>query len=228
LLDIADHFDSLDIGDGGLMLYQRNIPSDFFTLILDGKANVEAGREKFLSEVSRWTCLCEDVLRRRPQEGEFVPDFSATVTKNARILRISSKRFWAAVAGEDAGDTVADAGSSGDHDSKRRVSFSGDRDGRARTSSQHRRASRSRSPGSRVRNRVSIEEIHSEQVLQAGIGRSFQHLGVSDRSVEMVSPGSALRRNSADQIAILPSVFSPDVDIAEGDAPPQGDDPPDV
>jgi len=88
------------VEDGGFLLYLQGVQSEFFTFILDGKVEVFSGRQKFRTEVSRFTILCPEVLFRMQSdyvEGHefsvFVPDFTARVIQNSRVLRISRENF---------------------------------------------------------------------------------------------------------------------------------------
>jgi len=88
------------IEESGHLLYSKGVQSEFFTIILDGKAEVYSGRQKFRSEVSRFTILCPELLYRTQQDyknglelSAFVPDFTARVIENSRILRISRENF---------------------------------------------------------------------------------------------------------------------------------------
>jgi len=91
---------NLMIEDGGHLLYSKGVQSEFFTFILDGKAEVYSGRQKFRSEVSRFTILCPELLSKTQHDHKnglelsaFVPDFTARVIENSRILRISRENF---------------------------------------------------------------------------------------------------------------------------------------
>jgi len=101
------HRPNMLVEDGGLLLYMQGVESEFFTFILDGKAEVFSGRQKFRSEVSRFTILCPEVLERTQQDylkglefSSFVPDFTARVIQNSRILRISRANFHKCLQGK--------------------------------------------------------------------------------------------------------------------------------
>lgn len=93
------------IENGGLYLYKMGMDSDYFSLVLDGALSIRAGRNGFKSESGRWTVLCANVLDLSEHEFQnrddpvgavldgFVPDFSAKVCENARILRISRSAY---------------------------------------------------------------------------------------------------------------------------------------
>lgn len=146
-----------DITQGGYCLYKLNESSDNYTLILDGKVEISAGREGFKSELARWTSLCEDALRRNPEsEKAFKPDFTARVVKSARILRISRQRFWELAK------------------SKRNGADSPSIENR-KHAARHRSKSRSHAGDRRmsVDSNKSTDEIQAERALIAGVGRAF-------------------------------------------------------
>merc|ERR1719320_1830260 len=98
---------NLLIEDGGHLLYSKGTQSQFFTFILDGKAEVYSGRQKFRSEAARFTIFCPELLsltQRDYKEGlefsAFVPDFTARVIQNSRILRISRETFHKCLQGK--------------------------------------------------------------------------------------------------------------------------------
>lgn len=75
--------------DQETFIYQRDVPSSFFTLILNGKIEVISGTDEFKSENGPWSFLGVRALT----DPEFCPDFSARVLSNTRILRISRNDF---------------------------------------------------------------------------------------------------------------------------------------
>jgi len=88
------------VEDGGFLLYLQGVQSEFFTFILDGKVEIFSGRQRFRSEVSRFTILCPELLFRMQNDfvedrefSVFVPDFTARVIQNSRVLRISRENF---------------------------------------------------------------------------------------------------------------------------------------
>jgi len=88
------------IEDGGHVLYSKGLQSEFFTFILDGKAEVLSGRQMFRTEVSRFTLLFPEILTKAQEDytlglelSDIVPDFFARVIQNSRILRISRINF---------------------------------------------------------------------------------------------------------------------------------------
>jgi len=114
---IVDNWDEQDgelpskkitmIEDGGHLLYSKGAQTDFFTFILDGKAEVFSGRQKFRSEVSRFSILCPELLSQTQNDfvkglefSAFVPDFTARVIQNSRILRISRENFLKCLLGK--------------------------------------------------------------------------------------------------------------------------------
>eukprot|EP01084_Bolivina_argentea_P256991 432866_1 len=96
-----------DIEDNGLLLYQRDKKTEYFTLILDGKCEIHAGRQGFRSTLPRWTYLCPDalehveqcVLHHKPLL-DYVPDFTCKVVEDARVLRIKLSDFKGCIQGQ--------------------------------------------------------------------------------------------------------------------------------
>eukprot|EP00808_Paulinella_micropora_P026475 g61522.t1 len=99
-----------DVNEGGHLLYQRGVATDYFSLILDGQLEVSAGKHGFLSQAFRWCHFCADLLHfseaeltRRPTTGQapdldpYLPDFTAKVVRSSRILRIDRRKFREAV-----------------------------------------------------------------------------------------------------------------------------------
>jgi metal transporter CNNM len=67
------------------IIYTRGVPSDSFYLVLQGKVAICSGSEGFMIEQGAFTymgiqCLTQD---------NYVPDFSAKVIGEAKLLRIS-------------------------------------------------------------------------------------------------------------------------------------------
>jgi len=96
----ADAKTNLMIEKGGYLLYSKGVQTEFFTFILDGKAEIFSGRQKFRSDASRFTILCPELLSQTQHDHKeglefsaFVPDFTARVTQNSRILRIPRENF---------------------------------------------------------------------------------------------------------------------------------------
>jgi len=98
---------NLLIEEGGHLLYSKGTQSQFFTFILDGKAEVYSGRQKFRSEAARFTIFCPELLSQTQHDykeglefSAFVPDFTARVIQNSRILRISRETFHKCLQGK--------------------------------------------------------------------------------------------------------------------------------
>jgi len=99
--------DDLMIEESGYLLYKQGVQSAYFTFILDGKAEVYSGRQKFRSEVNRFTILCPELLSQTQDDyvkglefSAFVPDFTCRVIQNSRILRISRENFHKCLQGK--------------------------------------------------------------------------------------------------------------------------------
>jgi len=95
------------IEDGGHTLYSKGFQSEFFTFILDGKAEVFSGRQMFRSEVSRFTILFPELFTKAQEDyalglelSDIVPDFTARIIQNSRILRISRMNFLKCLQGK--------------------------------------------------------------------------------------------------------------------------------
>lgn len=96
-----------DIENNGLLLYQRDQKTEYFTLLLDGKCEIYAGRQGFRSELHRWSYLCPDALdfvveghKYSKPLLDYVPDFTCKVIENSRILRVRLKDFLACLEGK--------------------------------------------------------------------------------------------------------------------------------
>ena len=107
----------IDVGQGGYSLYRRGQASEWFTLVIDGGAQIRAGADEFVVEAGNWSVLGGQAIRglhaqhvtgtRKKRTtavggtpaGEgvvlppFIPDFSASLTGTSRILRISRKAY---------------------------------------------------------------------------------------------------------------------------------------
>ena len=101
-----------DIEDNGLLLYQRDKKTRYFTLLLDGKCEIYAGRQGFRCELTRWSYLCPDALdhsvecyRYNKPLLDYVPDFTAKIIENSRVLRIKLDDFRACLEGKFDFDT---------------------------------------------------------------------------------------------------------------------------
>lgn len=71
-------------------LYQRGTPSPYFTLVLQGKVDIQSGTEGFRSEGGPFTYMGLNALKT----DNFVPDFTARVlVANVQVLRIKRKQY---------------------------------------------------------------------------------------------------------------------------------------
>jgi len=70
-------------------LYQRNAPSPYFTLILQGKVEIISGVEGFRSEGGPFTYMGIAALKA----DSFIPDFTAKTLVNAQLLMIKKKQY---------------------------------------------------------------------------------------------------------------------------------------
>jgi metal transporter CNNM len=73
-------------------IYTRGVPTQNFTLVLEGRLRIESGPDKFTSEAGPWSILGRGALT----EGEYVPDFTATVEEDVTLLVISAREYAAA------------------------------------------------------------------------------------------------------------------------------------
>jgi metal transporter CNNM len=94
----------VDIKDGGTWLYSEGQPTDYMTIILAGRAKAVAGRDGFVAEVGKWSVLCWQLFEgigcadsKITKKGLFKPDFSAYLTTDSRVMRISRNQFVDAV-----------------------------------------------------------------------------------------------------------------------------------
>jgi len=74
-------------------VYQRNQPSSWFTLVLQGKIEIQSGAEGFRSEGGPFTYLGLAALK----SDSFIPDFTAKILTHAQILRIKKRQYDDAV-----------------------------------------------------------------------------------------------------------------------------------
>eukprot|EP00002_Diphylleia_rotans_P033568 TRINITY_DN7148_c0_g2_i1.p1 TRINITY_DN7148_c0_g2~~TRINITY_DN7148_c0_g2_i1.p1 ORF type:complete len:662 (-),score=127.64 TRINITY_DN7148_c0_g2_i1:168-2153(-) len=74
-------------------IYQKGIPDQFFSLIIQGKVEVVSGCEGFLSQVGPFTCLGVNALI----STNYVPDFTARPKTTTILLRIGKKQYESAV-----------------------------------------------------------------------------------------------------------------------------------
>ena len=72
------------------LLYEKNVHSETFTLILSGKVTILVGSENFRSDVSSWSVLGTKALA----DKEWAPDYSAFVSDGpCRCLQIRRSAF---------------------------------------------------------------------------------------------------------------------------------------
>lgn len=102
-----DGKETMMIETGGHLLYKKGEVTEYFTLILDGKAEIFSGRQRFRSEISRFSILCPELLSQTQNDhikglefSAFVPDFTARVIQNSRILRLSRENFHKCLEGK--------------------------------------------------------------------------------------------------------------------------------
>ena len=76
------------------ILYKAGIQSDSFSVILQGKVIVEAGKEKFMTQIHPWMTLGNRALSL-PQQSPYMPDFTASTSGQCRILRINRHDYHA-------------------------------------------------------------------------------------------------------------------------------------
>lgn len=95
------------VEDGGLVLYRSGHATNYFTLVLEGKVEVLAGRQKFRSEQARWSIFCDGILDstyssyvNRQPTIDFVPDFTCRIIKDSRLLIITREQFLACLRGK--------------------------------------------------------------------------------------------------------------------------------
>lgn len=95
------------VADGGLRLYKNGERTQHFTLILEGRVDVYAGKQNFRSEHARWSMFCPEILdstqnsfvKGTPQL-DVVTDFSCIITKDSRLLQISRDAFLGCLQGK--------------------------------------------------------------------------------------------------------------------------------
>eukprot|EP00531_Pseudo-nitzschia_arenysensis_P009175 CAMPEP_0116145954 /NCGR_PEP_ID=MMETSP0329-20121206/16900_1 /TAXON_ID=697910 /ORGANISM="Pseudo-nitzschia arenysensis, Strain B593" /LENGTH=731 /DNA_ID=CAMNT_0003641657 /DNA_START=184 /DNA_END=2379 /DNA_ORIENTATION=- len=72
------------------LLYEKNVPSDTFTLILSGKVTIFVGSENFRSDISSWSVLGGKAL----EDTQWAPDYSAFVSDGpCRFIQIHRDAF---------------------------------------------------------------------------------------------------------------------------------------
>jgi len=79
------------------VLYQKGIPSEDFFLILQGKVIVESGQEGFIVQLSTFSYFGLESLTN----DQYVPDFTARVSKYARVLKIKRIDYLKAISSID-------------------------------------------------------------------------------------------------------------------------------
>jgi len=85
----------MQVADGGdahedITIYTRGVPSKKACLIINGRLEICAGSDGFLSEAGPWTLLGVRALT----DDLYAPDFTARVTERpTRLLRISRKLY---------------------------------------------------------------------------------------------------------------------------------------
>jgi len=101
----------MDVSKGGVYLYVKGRPTEYMTIILEGRVKITAGRDGFVSEAGKWAVFCPHVFNdlewtagavesRATTIAElpvFKPDFSARVSSHSRILRISRQNYIEAI-----------------------------------------------------------------------------------------------------------------------------------
>jgi len=90
-------------------IYEYGKPVDYFVLIVNGKAELETGKEKIVSEIGSFSYFgvsalynpeekVEDLIRVKSSKFRpFIPDFSVRVSEDVQILRIRRVHWLAAV-----------------------------------------------------------------------------------------------------------------------------------
>ena len=79
------------------MLVTRGKVSDDFFLVLQGKVQVESGVENFIVQLSTFSYFGLDSLLN----DNYSPDFTAQVTKYARVLKMKRIDYLKAVSSMD-------------------------------------------------------------------------------------------------------------------------------
>ncbi len=73
-------------------------PDNCLSLVLSGKLRVEAGRDRYISNVGAWELIASDAVTS--PEGVYSPDFNAVLISDSfRCLRISRELFQAFLEG---------------------------------------------------------------------------------------------------------------------------------
>jgi metal transporter CNNM len=93
--EVAGHaFNDLAEADSQLVLYRRGVPSNQFTLILQGRVLIHTGAEDFELELGPWSVLGQ----RAMVAARFVPDFDAVALPPCRLLRVTRSAYTGALA----------------------------------------------------------------------------------------------------------------------------------
>ena len=72
------------------LLYEKNVSSDKFTLILSGKVTIVVGSENFRSDIAAWSVLGVNAL----EDNQWAPDYSAFVSDGpCRCIQIHRDAF---------------------------------------------------------------------------------------------------------------------------------------
>lgn len=71
------------------LLFEKGIPSQIFYMVLSGKVGIKSGKDEFYSEVGSFGMLGSRGLF---VDG-YVPDFSAEVIGECRLLRITRELY---------------------------------------------------------------------------------------------------------------------------------------
>ena len=80
--------------NASVMLYQRGVASDRFTLVLQGEVEVQAGEERFSSSLGPWSFLGSSALH---PGLAYVPDYTAYAVGPCRLVQIARHEFLAAL-----------------------------------------------------------------------------------------------------------------------------------
>lgn len=72
------------------ILYVRNMPSEYFHLILQGAVVVCSGKEGFMVELGPFNYMGLESLNNKDL---YKPDFSAKVINKTRLLRIKQSNY---------------------------------------------------------------------------------------------------------------------------------------
>lgn len=70
-------------------LYYAGVPSDVFTLVVSGKVEIFAGKEKIRLELPSWSLIAAEALTNEL----FVPNFSCRVVRDSTLLQITHSAY---------------------------------------------------------------------------------------------------------------------------------------